>query len=269
MITCGMLRSPILFSLLPILVNACTPFWNGRPMEPGPETRSTSAAPTSTHSPSPAPALQSSPTATLLPVPTSAPTARPTRGPLVRTPSAIPSAPVASMSANDCRMSSNTSEARKSGWSKSSPVVSPDGKLAAVSDNSDSGNVKLIVTGVDGSKRFVLDAPVKGVPLASPVWSPDSRRLVVSNIYLSQPGGGEIFVMNADGSGLAKIASYVGYHDILAWSPDSGRIAFTNAVVTGKGSGTQVTDYRIYFVAANGSSKPQAVAEGCDPIWQR
>lgn len=222
----------------------------------------TEAPPTPTAGPTWTPSPEPTPTATLSPLPTTPPSTA------TATPISPSGPPLDRLVPSDCGDPGYRSAVRTRGWARSPSVASPDGLYSAYSDNSDPANVRLVVTSADGATTFaVVNAPLTGFPLGDPFWSPDSGRLAFAVVYLSSPGGGEIYVVNRDGTGLIHLASYVGYHDALAWSPDGLYLAYTSGAVVGSGSSAQVTNYQIYVVAATGSSAPQAVMAGCDPAW--
>jgi TolB protein len=95
----------------------------------------------------------------------------------------------------------------------------------------------------DGSSPARLSRINKG---SQPAWSPDGTRVlfVSSNPDLdySPATGGDIYVINADGSGRTRLA--VGYLSEPAWSPDGRRLAF---VVEG------TTAALLHVMAADGS----------------
>lgn len=148
------------------------------------------------------------------------------------------------------------------GWNDGPIIGSPDTQYTARVLNPD-GDARMIIARTDGSEEVVIAAPNKGIPLAiRPRWSPDGSRIAFANIALSQPGGGDIYLVNRDGTGLVRIASNVGYYDELAWSPDGTLIYFTSGVAVGQGSGMHVEQYKVYAVPATGG-QPQYVTDGC------
>lgn len=148
------------------------------------------------------------------------------------------------------------------GWVDGDPRISPEVNYSAQVFNP-TGDAKLIITPGDGSPQAVVRAPDPGLPIGPrPRWSPDETRVVFTNISLSAPGGGTIYVVNADGTGLVELVSYLGYYDDVAWSSDGAQLYFTSGVAEGEGSSTRVTGYKVYAVSAAGGT-PQPVADGC------
>ena len=60
---------------------------------------------------------------------------------------------------------------------------------------------------------------------AYPAWSPDGSRIAFTS---DRDGSVDIYVMNADGSGVTRLTNDAGWDVIPAWSPDGSRIAFTS-----------------------------------------
>ncbi len=56
-----------------------------------------------------------------------------------------------------------------------------------------------------------------------PAWSPDGRRIAFES---DRDGNDEIYVMNADGSGVTRLTDNDAIDRSPAWSPDGRRIAF-------------------------------------------
>jgi Tol biopolymer transport system component len=62
-----------------------------------------------------------------------------------------------------------------------------------------------------------------------PSWSPDGKRIAFMSQTWDVAGGNyEIFVMNADGSGVTRLTNFEGDDGWPAWSPDGTRIAFSS-----------------------------------------
>jgi hypothetical protein len=149
------------------------------------------------------------------------------------------------------------------GWQDGPGIPSPDNQFYIYAANP-TGDAKLMIVRADGSGQTILDAPDKALPLATqPRWSPDGQWIVFANIAISQPGGGTIYVVKADGTDLRRVTQYTGYYDALAWSPDGSRLYFTSGEVSGTGSGMTVINYQVYAVTADGFGTPQALVDGC------
>jgi Tol biopolymer transport system component len=103
------------------------------------------------------------------------------------------------------------------------PTWSPDGSriafTAGVRDSPVDWTESLYVMNADGSNLRRLTDPAMLV-YSPPSWSPDGMRIVFNGSITLERGG--IFVVHADGSGLAYLSS--GF--VPSWSPDRTRIAF-------------------------------------------
>jgi len=91
----------------------------------------------------------------------------------------------------------------------------------------------------------------------SPSWSQAAQRLALT---LSKDGNSEIYTMNADGTGLARLTQNSAADTAPAWSPDGSQIAFTS-------DDTGMPE--IYVMGANGSGRRKVSPGGyCDsPAW--
>ena len=123
---------------------------------------------------------------------------------------------------------------------ESDPAFSPDGSRIAFVRDQD-----IWVMNADGSGQERRTG-IEGSGEQSPAWSPDGNRIVfVSNRGL--PGGGttgpELWVMNADGSGVRRLTDTTVGGPPPAWSPTADMIAFQSNVNPG--------GYDLYAIAAN------------------
>ena len=97
-----------------------------------------------------------------------------------------------------------------------------------------------------------------GTNAYTPAWAPDGARLAIS---LDRDSDGDIFLMNADESGLDKITDDPGTDFFPAWSPDGARITFMS---------DRAGDLDIYVMDADGSNiVAVSQAEGAEwfPTW--
>jgi Tol biopolymer transport system component len=138
------------------------------------------------------------------------------------------------------------------------PAFSPDGsKIAFTSDRTGTWQVWLMNADGTGQKQLTFDSQPKD---QVPDWSPDGTKIA----YLADthgiadtvsPSWGDIWVMNADGSGQHPITSGATYYG-TAWSPDGTRIATLDFTM-----GTRI----VYTIDAASGSDPQAVHAGPGP----
>ena len=79
-------------------------------------------------------------------------------------------------------------------------------------------------------------------PDQAPAWSPDGSKIAFGS---SRDGALDLYVMNADGSGAARVTHGVGFQGHPAWSHDGARIAFDCTI--------EAHNYDICTIAANGT----------------
>ena len=108
---------------------------------------------------------------------------------------------------------------------------------------------RLTVHDADGAEVALRQAPAPAIRLSyndaidsSPDWSPDGRRIA---FHSTRDGPFEVYVMNADGSGVSRLTHNDAFDDLPAWSPDGRRIAF---------SSNRDGNTEIYVMNADGSA---------------
>jgi Tol biopolymer transport system component len=96
---------------------------------------------------------------------------------------------------------------------------------------------------------------------SDPAYSPDGSRIAFAS---TRTGGGDIYVMNADGTGVVRLTTNPLEEGQPSWSPDGSRIAFTRC-----GS----TNCNIWAMASTGANQlpvtngPGNVDLETDPAW--
>jgi len=134
-------------------------------------------------------------------------------------------------------MNADGSRQRKLAPSPSSnedtPVWSPNGATIAFVTDRD-GNPEVYAMDADGGNaRNLTRGPRNdgGVPGGRGLlWSPDSRRIVFASTRdTHDEDNPELYVVNADGSGLRRLTRLPGLEIPLSWSPDGRRIAVSRS----------------------------------------
>ena len=133
------------------------------------------------------------------------------------------------------------------------PNWSPDG--GSIAYTSFRGGFQSVVFAAVGEGRR---GPLRvGGKTWLPAWSPDGARVAFTS---NRNGNEEIYVANADGSGLARLTRHWAIDTSPAWSPDGRQIAFTSGR-TGRP--------QIWVMDADGGNQRQLTDERyCDrPTW--
>ena len=133
------------------------------------------------------------------------------------------------------------------------PVWSPDGRTIVFVDP-----VTFDILAIDangGRPRWLYDGDARTTKQLA--WSPDGTRLA----FVHGDGDFELFVMNADGTGLRKLTDNRFQDEFPAWSPESDALAF---------SSNREGSYAIYVVDADGDSPTRLTSNDgfeTDPRW--
>lgn len=129
--------------------------------------------------------------------------------------------------------------------SETGPAFSPDGKKVAFSCDG------LCLTNPDGSGRIqILDSASAGLRyVAVPDWSPDSKKIA----FMAAVGNmsWDIFVINADGTGLAQLTTDPADDSTPRWAPDGKKLAFA----TIRDRVPNEVNFEIYVMNADGSNQ--------------
>ncbi|HEY7344276.1 MAG TPA: hypothetical protein VH620_01860 [Gaiella sp.] len=108
-----------------------------------------------------------------------------------------------------------------------SSVWSPDGSTLAVATGRDRRS-ELLVVNADGSGTVTLKRvptqPANWCAVDDAAWSPDGRKLVFTGGFGWQSS--EVYVVNADGSGLRRLTRNRAPDFGPSWSPDGRKITF-------------------------------------------
>lgn len=146
------------------------------------------------------------------------------------------------------------------------PSWSPDGqKILFQAWRNNTTRWDIYVVDVDGAnEQILISTKLDSIELDEqlPIWSPDGSKI------LFQAGraniGTDIYVANADGSGVARVTSGNGrLHSSPSWSPDGSQIAFESnlhqAVILGV---TPLAEYELYVMDADGANVKRLTFEG-------
>jgi Tol biopolymer transport system component len=156
------------------------------------------------------------------------------------------------------------------GWD-TDPAWSPDGKRIAFWSARDDPDGEIHIREI-----YVMNADGSGVTRLThnliwntdPAWSPDGKRIVFHHKEDTNGDGdinyadtGEIYVMNADGSGQANLTNNPADDSEPSWSPDGKRITFWSYRNGTRG---------IYIMNADGSGQTRLInlgSSGGAPAW--
>ena len=106
-----------------------------------------------------------------------------------------------------------------------------------------------------------------------PSYSPDGTQIAFrGDLDLAEPTGDEeLYVMNADGTGVRQLTSNADFDSAPSWSPDGRRILFERAPAGTFTPGTEAQEKDVYVMNADGSDPRRLTdnpARDESPDWQ-
>lgn len=128
-----------------------------------------------------------------------------------------------------------------------SPNWGPDGRIVFVSNKTTGNKASLWVMNGDGTDQHRLTPHDFFWNETSPVWSPDGTKIVFQADRDVPVGNRELYVMNADATGLKRLTTYIGQDNWATWSPDGRQIAFAR--------GPTPFSNEIYVMDADGAAQ--------------
>ena len=124
------------------------------------------------------------------------------------------------------------------------PSWSPDGKRIAYASE---GHIN-IVDAAGGEPVRLTRADGYGDWGSNQRWSPDGTRLAFASVV--NGNNYEVFIVNADGSGLTNVTRNAAWDGPPSWSPDGRRLVFPS----NRESTPTTSDYGVFVMDADGSN---------------
>jgi len=147
----------------------------------------------------------------------------------------------------------------------------PDGRVVFMQSQSHGSQfrIPLYTMNPDGTAVHQLTKPPWGAVDADPHWSPDGSTVVFERD--DSDGNGQIYTVNADGSGLTQLTSCESTDPSCvssgtpAWTPDGRTIVFSHCCVPAN-DGTGDTFVGLYTMRSDGSGIHR-ITLNLDPDW--
>jgi Tol biopolymer transport system component len=137
-----------------------------------------------------------------------------------------------------------------------SPAKAGNGKISFWSDRAFGGRAQVFVMDANGSHQRRL---TKLFSAKRADFSPDGRRFVLDGRGRETLRDFDIFVMNADGSGLRQLTSGPARDTQAAWSPDTRLVSFVRVT-------DEASPPSIWIVGADGNGAHR-IARGGSAAW--
>jgi Tol biopolymer transport system component len=119
------------------------------------------------------------------------------------------------------------------------------------------GSYGIYTTNLDGSVQTNLTPDVSVDPDSRPAWSPDGSRIAFLSAPASLGGRGDLYVMNADGTGKTKLIPFEREVLTFSWAPDGGRLAFSSPSMGGAYT---------FIINVDGTGE-RMLTNGLAPVW--
>lgn len=143
------------------------------------------------------------------------------------------------------------------------PTWSPRGTVLWNCARSSTGSLRPCISNSDGTRPGSIPVDIF---FEYPAWSPDGNRIAFMSMEPGARGNDpeyNVYVMNADGTGLKQLTDSPGQDGYPAWSPDGSRIAFSstrddcgNSTATDcKTTGDIGPFHTLYVMNADGSNQ--------------
>lgn len=132
------------------------------------------------------------------------------------------------------------------------PAWSPDGsQIAFVARGAVTWEIFAVELG-SGSVRQLTRTTEENISSQGPAWSPDGSQIAFDRV---RDGNFDIYVINADGTGMVQLTHDQGVDARPAWSPDGRSIVFHSTRDRPAGaSGDDRSYLELYVMSANGSN---------------